>query len=77
MTNVLWWILCVLSSIGSYMRLLAALLLAALLLATCGHQTAASPFAVNFAEAQAGAVATSTATTAEMKQHAVMRFNSF
>ena len=68
MANVLWWILCVLSSIGSYM-----LLLAALLLATCGHQTTASLFAVKFVEVQAGTVATSTPKTAEMKKHAVMR----
>jgi len=66
MTHVLWRILCLQSPMSSYM-----LLLAAVLLSTCGHQTAASPFAVKLAAAQAGAVATSTATTAEMKQHAV------
>jgi len=48
-------------------------LLAALLLATCGHQTTASLFAVKFVEVQAGTVATSTPTTAEMKKHAVMQ----
>ena len=45
------------------------------MVATCGQQTAASPFAVKLAEAQAGTVATSTATTSEMKQHAVMQLS--
>jgi len=48
------------------------LLLAAVLLAVVGHQAAASPLGVKLAAvAQAGAVATSADTTAEMKQHAV------
>jgi hypothetical protein len=54
-------------SAGSFLLLASAVALAAL-----GQQSAASPFGVKLAAApHAGAVATSAATTAELKKHAV------